>query len=61
MNFPIIADPERKSPTVRHDFHPTPTTSHGAFGFRIGPDKKIKLTITYPASTVAIYRNFARD
>ena len=52
VNFPIIAD-ETKEVAVLYDMiHPNAserTTVRSVFV--IGPDKKIKLTLTYPAST----------
>ena len=57
MNFPIIADPDRKVATAYDMIHPNAdTTATVRSVFVIGPDKKIKLTLTYPASTG---RNFA--
>ena len=57
VNFPIIADPERKVATAYDMIHPNAdTTATVRSVFVIGPDKKIKLTLTYPASTG---RNFA--
>ncbi len=52
VNFPIIADPERTVAELYDMIHPNAsekTTVRSVF--IIGPDKKIKLTITYPAST----------
>ena len=57
FNFPIIADQDRKVAELYYMIHPNAsekTTVRSVF--IIGPDKKIKLTITYPASTG---RNFA--
>jgi alkyl hydroperoxide reductase subunit AhpC len=52
MNFPIIADPDRKVATLYDMIHPNAdTTATVRSVFIIGPDKKIKLTLTYPAST----------
>jgi alkyl hydroperoxide reductase subunit AhpC len=52
MNFPIIADPDRKVSTAYDMIHPNAdTTATVRSVFIIGPDKKIKLTLTYPAST----------
>jgi alkyl hydroperoxide reductase subunit AhpC len=57
MNFPIIADPDRKVSMAYDMIHPNAdTTATVRSVFIIGPDKKIKLTLTYPASTG---RNFA--
>jgi thioredoxin-dependent peroxiredoxin len=52
MNFPIIADPDRKVAQAYDMIHPNAdTTATVRSVFIIGPDKKIKLTLTYPAST----------
>ena len=52
MNFPIIADPDRKVATAYDMIHPNAdTTATVRSVFIISPDKKIKLTLTYPAST----------
>lgn len=52
MNFPIIADPDRKVSQAYDMIHPNAdTTATVRSVFVIGPDKKIKLTLTYPAST----------
>jgi alkyl hydroperoxide reductase subunit AhpC len=57
MNFPIIADAGRKVATAYDMIHPNVDDKATVRSvFVIGPDKKIKLTITYPASTG---RNFA--
>lgn len=52
MNFPLIADPDRK---IAHQYGMIHPNASDAFTVRsvfvIGPDKKVKLTITYPAST----------
>jgi alkyl hydroperoxide reductase subunit AhpC len=52
VNFPIIADPEFKIANVYDMVHPAVTDKFTVRSvYVIGPDKKIKLTITYPAST----------
>ena len=52
VNFPIIADPERKIAELYDLIHPNASETFTVRSvFVIGPDKKIKLTITYPAST----------
>ncbi len=52
MNFPIIADSDRKVSTLYGMIHPNASETFTVRSvFIIGPDKKIKLTITYPAST----------
>jgi alkyl hydroperoxide reductase subunit AhpC len=57
MNFPVIADEDRKVATAYDMIHPNADDKATVRSvFIIGPDKKIKLTLTYPASTG---RNFA--
>jgi alkyl hydroperoxide reductase subunit AhpC len=52
MNFPIIADADRKVAIAYDMIHPNAdSTATVRSVFIIGPDKKIKLTLTYPAST----------
>jgi thioredoxin-dependent peroxiredoxin len=51
-NFPMVADPERRVATLYGMLDPQATdTSTVRSAFVIGPDKRIKLMITYPAST----------
>lgn len=52
MNFPIIADPAKQVAALYDMIHPNADDKATVRSvFVIGPDKKIKLTITYPAST----------
>jgi alkyl hydroperoxide reductase subunit AhpC len=52
VNFPIIADDDRRIAELYDLIHPNASeTATVRSVFIIGPDKKIKLTITYPAST----------
>ena len=52
VKFPIIGDPERKVATAYGMIHPNASENFTVRSlFIIGPDKKVKLTITYPAST----------
>ncbi|HUI21802.1 MAG TPA: peroxiredoxin [Methylocella sp.] len=52
LNFPLIADPERKVANLYGMIHPNASDTLTVRSvFVIGPDKKIKLTLTYPAST----------
>ncbi|MEQ9300453.1 MAG: peroxiredoxin [Cyclobacteriaceae bacterium] len=52
VNFPIIADPDRKVATLYDMIHENDSaTTTVRSVFFIGADKKIKATITYPAST----------
>lgn len=52
MNFPIIADPDKTVANLYDMIHPkADDTATVRSVFVVGPDKKIKLTLTYPAST----------
>jgi len=52
VNFPIIADPDRKVSDLYGMIHPNASDTMTVRSvFVVGPDKKIKLTLTYPAST----------
>ena len=52
MNYPIIADSDRKVATLFDMIHPNASDTLPVRSvFVIGPDKKVKLTLTYPAST----------
>jgi alkyl hydroperoxide reductase subunit AhpC len=52
VNFPIIADADRNVATLYDMIHPNASEKSTVRSvFIIGPDKKVKLTLTYPAST----------
>src|SRR3954465_14916246 len=52
VNFPMIGDPERKVADLYDMIHPNASDTLTVRSvFVIGPDKKVKLTLTYPAST----------
>ncbi|MDZ4757813.1 MAG: peroxiredoxin [Bacteroidota bacterium] len=52
VNFPIIADPEREVAMLYDMIHPNASEKTTVRSlFIIGPDKKVKLMIIYPAST----------
>jgi len=52
MNYPIIADEDRKVATLYDMIHPNADNSLTVRSvFIIAPDKTVKLMITYPAST----------
>jgi alkyl hydroperoxide reductase subunit AhpC len=52
VGFPLIADPERKVAELYDMIHPNALDNMTVRSvFVIGPDKKVKLTLTYPAST----------
>lgn len=52
VNFPIIADADRKVSELYDMIHPNADATHTVRSvFIIDPSKKIRLTLTYPAST----------
>ncbi len=52
VTFPIIADADRNVATLYDMIHPNASATLTVRAlFVIGPDKKVKLIITYPAST----------
>ena len=52
VNFPIIADPKFEVANLYDMVHPQVSDKFTVRSvFVIGPDKKVKLTITYPAAT----------
>lgn len=51
VNYPLIADPEFKVANLYGMVHPNVDKFTVRSVFVIGPDKKVKLMITYPAST----------
>jgi alkyl hydroperoxide reductase subunit AhpC len=52
VTFPIIADEDRKVSDLYDMIHPNASETFTVRSlFIIGPDKKVKLMITYPAST----------
>ena len=57
VNFPLISDSDRKVSDLYDMIHPNANDTLTVRSvFIIGPDKKVKLTLTYPASTG---RNFS--
>jgi thioredoxin-dependent peroxiredoxin len=60
-NFPMIADPERKIAQLYDMLHPNASdTTTVRSVFVIGPDHKVKLTLTYPASTGRNFQELLR-
>lgn len=52
LNFPLIADADRKVSDLYDMIHPNASETFTVRSvFVIGPDKKVKATLTYPAST----------
>lgn len=61
MNFPIIADQNREVAELYDMIHPNVTVKTTVRTvFVIGPDKKIKLTLTYPPSTGRNFQEILR-
>jgi alkyl hydroperoxide reductase subunit AhpC len=52
VNFPLIADPQFEVANLYDMIHPQVSDKFTVRSvFVVGPDKKVKLTITYPAAT----------
>lgn len=52
LNYPLLADPDRTVANLYDMIHPNADNTLTVRSvFIIGPDKKVKLTLTYPAST----------
>ncbi|MFT7464066.1 MAG: alkyl hydroperoxide reductase subunit AhpC [Pseudohongiellaceae bacterium] len=51
LNFPLLGDPDKTIATLYDMIHPNASDTFTVRSvFVIGPDKKVKLTITYPPS-----------
>ena len=60
-NYPLIADPDRKVATLYGAIHPNANDSLTVRSvYIIGPDKKLKLSLTYPASTGRNFQEILR-
>lgn len=61
LNFPLIADHDRKVADLYDMIHPNASeTATVRSVYVIGPDKKLKLMITYPASTGRNFQELLR-
>jgi len=61
VNFPLIADPDRTVADLYGMIHPNASDTMTVRSvFIIGPDKKVKLTLTYPASTGRNFQEILR-
>jgi alkyl hydroperoxide reductase subunit AhpC len=61
LNFPLIADPDRSIAMMYDMIHPNASeTATVRSVFIIGPDNKVKLTLTYPASTGRNFQELLR-
>ncbi|MEN3339377.1 MAG: thioredoxin-dependent peroxiredoxin [Acidobacteriota bacterium] len=61
VNFPMIADPDKKVADLYGMIHPNASDTMTVRSvFIIGPDNKVKLTLTYPASTGRNFQELLR-
>jgi thioredoxin-dependent peroxiredoxin len=61
VNYPIIADPDRSVADLYGMIHPNVSDTVTVRSvFVIGPDKKVKLTLTYPQSTGRNFQEILR-
>jgi len=61
LNFPLLADKDRKVASLYGMIHPNADdTATVRSVFIIGSDKKVKLTLTYPASTGRNFQELLR-
>ena len=61
LNFPLIADPDRTVSNLYDMIHPNAIETLTVRSvFVIGPDNKVKLTLTYPASTGRNFQELLR-
>ncbi len=61
LNFPLIGDKNKEVATLYGMIHPNSLDSLTVRSvFIVGPDKKVKLTITYPASTGRNFQEILR-
>jgi alkyl hydroperoxide reductase subunit AhpC len=61
LNFPLIADPDKTIANLYDMIHPNASdTATVRSVFVIGPDNKVKLTLTYPASTGRNFQEILR-
>ena len=61
VNYPLIADEDRKIAEMYDMIHPDASAKSTVRSvFVIGPDKKVKLTLTYPPSTGRNFQEILR-
>jgi len=61
VNFPMIADPDRRVADLYGMIHPSASDTMTVRSvFVIAPDNKVKLTLTYPASTGRNFQELLR-
>jgi alkyl hydroperoxide reductase subunit AhpC len=61
LNYPLIADPDKSIANAYDMIHPNASdTATVRSVYVIGPDNKVKLTLTYPASTGRNFQELLR-
>ena len=61
VNFPMIGDPDRTVSTLYDMLHPNASDTMTVRSvFVVGPDNKVKLSLTYPASTGRNFQELLR-
>jgi alkyl hydroperoxide reductase subunit AhpC len=61
VNFPMIGDPDRQVSTLYDMVHPNASDTMTVRSvFVVGPDNKVKLSLTYPASTGRNFQELLR-
>jgi len=61
VNYPMIADPDKKVADLYEMIHPNASDTMTVRSvFIVGPDNKVKLTLTYPASTGRNFQELIR-
>ena len=61
VNFPMIADPDKTVANLYDMIHPNASDTMTVRSvFIVGPDNKVKLTLTYPASTGRNFQELLR-
>src|SRR3954469_18994642 len=61
LNYPLIADPDKTVANLYDMIHPNASdTATVRSVFVVGPDNKLKLTLTYPASTGRNFQEILR-
>jgi alkyl hydroperoxide reductase subunit AhpC len=61
VNFPMIGDPDKKIADLYGMIHPNASDTMTVRSvFIVGPDNKVKLTLTYPASTGRNFQELLR-
>ena len=61
INFPLIGDPDRRISTLYDMIHPNVSDTYTVRSmFVVGPDNRVKLTLTYPLTTGRSFEEILR-